>query len=162
MMHLAFYNGREKGRWLDRLIAAHDGGADEGPFSHVELVFDRRPGIYNLCFSSSWRDGGVRFKRIWLDDPARWLLIDVPVSQEKAAIVRQWCLRRLGGRYDVPGVLAFKLPLVRQRLNWWFCSEICTAALQQAGLFDRIRPHRVSPNRLHRMAQMLARKAEHV
>ena len=161
-MHLAFYNGRDNGTWLDRLIAGHDRGADKGPFSHVELVFNRTPGTYDLCFSSSWRDGGVRFKRIRLDDARRWTLIELPVSRQRAALVRDWCLRRLGGRYDVPGVLAFKLPLVRQGLNWWFCSEICTAALQQAGLFAAIQPHRVSPNRLHRLALPLARKAAHV
>jgi hypothetical protein len=124
-------------------------------------VFDRAPGRYDLCFSSSWRDGGVRFKRIALDDPRRWTLVPVPVSGEQAAAVRKWCLRRLGGRYDIAGVLAFKLPFVRQRLNWWFCSEIVTAALQQAGLLGGVQPHRISPNRLHRLAVRLAQGAAH-
>ncbi len=147
-MQLAFYNGRAHGTWLDRLIAAHD----RGPFSHVELVFGR-PGASgrSLCFSSSWRDGGVRFRHIDLADAAgKWTLVAVRLDDE--APLRAWCTRRLGGRYDIPGVLAFKLPLVRQRLNWWFCSEICVAALQQAGLFAGAIPHRTSPNSLYRLA----------
>ena len=146
-LHLAFYNGRACGTWLDRLIAAHDRGATAGPFSHVELAFDFRPRGPSLCFSSSWRDGGVRFKRIDLHaPPVKWELVALPVPHADAALVRAWCLRHLGGRYDLPGVLAFKLPLVRHRLNWWFCSEVCAGALQQAGLFTNLRPHRISPN----------------
>ncbi len=161
-MHLAFYNGRDNGTWLDRLIARHDRGVDAGPFSHVELVFDRSPGRYDLCFSSSWRDGGVRFKRIHLDDERKWTLIELPVPREQAASVRQWCIRHLGGRYDLPGVLAFKLPLVQQRLNWFFCSEVVVAALQQAGWFAGAKPHRTSPNRLYRLALRLNARPAHV
>lgn len=153
-MLLAFYNGRNFGTWLDRLIAGHERGRDAGPFSHVELVLEHAPRRASLCFSSSWRDGGVRLKRIGLEETAdKWTLVPLAIDARSGRAVRHWCMRHLGGRYDIPGVLAFKLPLVRQRMNWWFCSEICVAALQQAGLLGDVKPHRISPNALYLLAQ---------
>jgi hypothetical protein len=146
-LHLAFYRGRDHGNWLDRLIAAHD----DGPHSHVELVLSDRPRIGQaVCFGSSWRDQGVRFKRIPLggDDATQWDLVPIPSTAREVGVVRHWCIDRVGGWYDLPGVLAFKLPFVREQLGWWFCSEIAVAALQQVGRFEELVPHRVSPNAL--------------
>ena len=143
-LHLAFYRGRDHGRRLDRLVAAHD----HGRHSHVELVFGPLAGAA-LCFSSSWRDGGARFKRVRLR-PGRFDLLPVPATDDEAAAVRRWCAARVGGRYDLPGVLAFKLPAVRHRLHWWFCSEICCAALQQVGRLPGVRAAALSPNTLYR------------
>ena len=140
-LRLAFYRGRDHGSWLDRLVARHD----RGPHSHVEIAFAN-----GLCASSSWRDGGVRFRRVDLDD-GHWDTLPVPASPRDATIVRHWCARRVGGRYDVPGVLAFKLPLVRERLGWWFCSEFVAAALQRIGRLPGVRPASLSPNGLFRL-----------
>ena len=107
----------------------------------------------SLCYSASYRDGGVRFKRIDLDEtPGKWVRAPVIIEPEEARAMRSWCEKHVGGRYDIPGVLAFKLPFVRHRLNWWFCSEICTAALQQVGLLRGVKAHKTSPNSLFRMA----------
>lgn len=153
-MLLAFYNGRDFGTWLDRLIARHERGRHAGPFSHVEIVLEHAPRRASLCFSSSWRDGGVRLKRIALEETAgKWTLVPFAINPRNGRNIRRWCMGRIGGRYDIPGVLAFKLPLVRQRMNWWFCSEICVAALQQAGVLGNLKPHRISPNALHGLAQ---------
>jgi len=146
-LHLAFYRGREHGTLLDRLIARHDGG----PHSHVELVLSPRPRVGRpVCCGSSWRDGGVRFKRIALggDRAGRWDVLPVPVTAGELDAVRRWLIERVGGWYDWPGVLAFKLPLVRERLGWWFCSELAVAALQHVGRLDGVVPSRVTPNRL--------------
>lgn len=149
-LHLAFYCGRDHGRLLDRLIAHHD----DGPYSHVELVFSSLPRVGSvICFSSSFRDGGVRFKRITLGGAKgveRWDLLAVPIAPREVADLRAWCLPKLGGRYDLPGVIAFKLPFVRQKLGWWFCSEICAAALQTFGYLPGLRPESLSPNGLYR------------
>ena len=154
---LAFYNGRDFGTWLDRLIARHDRGANDGPFSHVELVFEHLPGQASLCFSASYRDGGVRFKRINLEEtPGKWALVRLAIESGDALCLRAWCRRQLGGRYDIPGVLAFKLPWVRHRLNWWFCSEICTAALQRVGVLGGIKPQLLGFRRGKRSRGLLA------
>ena len=146
-LFLAFFNGREHGRSLDRFVAAHD----DGPYSHVELAFTDRPRRgTTLCTSASWRDGGVRFKAIALTSD-RWDVLPIPAASRDVDRARRWCERRVGGRYDVPGVLAFKLPCLRQRLNWWFCGEFCTAALQHAGLLPRFEPSRLTPNGLFRL-----------
>lgn len=149
-LHLAFYRGREHGRLLDKLIARHD----NGPYSHVELVFSSLPRVGRaICFSSSFRDGGVRFKRIKLgggQGVAKWDLLAVPAAPRDVARLRAWCLLKVGGRYDLPGVLAFKLPFVRQKLGWWFCSEICAAGLQALGYLPGRRPASLSPNALFR------------
>lgn len=149
-VHLAFYRGRDYGLLLDRLIARHD----DGPYSHVEIVFDDRPRLgTSPCFSSSWRDGGVRFKRLRLggEEAGQWDLIPVRLDPRQVDKLRRWCVGRIGGRYDVPGVLAFKLPCVRHRLGWWFCSEICVAGLQRVGLLTSITAELVTPNRLFRV-----------
>jgi hypothetical protein len=148
-LHLAFYRGREKGDVLDRVIARHD----RGPHSHVEIVFGplavdpQRPAV---CFSSSWRDGGVRFKAIRLE-PSLWDTVRIAASERDVAAVRRFCVRHVGGRYDVPGVLAFKLPrCLKHRQQWWFCSEIVVAALQTAGLLGGLDPTATTPNGLYR------------
>lgn len=148
-LHVAFYRGRDHGNWLDRAIARHD----DGLYSHVELVFGPRPRIGRArCFSSSYRDGGVRFKSIALGGgPARkWdlLLLTPPVADVLS--LDFWCKSKVGGNYDVPGVLAFKLPFVRERLGWWFCSEIVAAGLQRLGHLPGERPASLSPNKLYR------------
>ncbi|MEM7809227.1 MAG: hypothetical protein AAF561_14050 [Planctomycetota bacterium] len=156
-VHLAFYRGGEHGRMLDRLVARHD----PGPHSHVELVFDERPRLgTSVCFSSSWRDGGVRFKRLQLggDRADRWDLVPVRLGPRQVDRLRRWCVNQVGGRYDIPGVLAFKWPCVRHRLNWWFCSEIMIAALQRVGLLEDLVPQRFTPNGLfHHVTKELAR-----
>lgn len=155
-MQVAFYIGSQ-GTWIDRAIAAHDSGR----FSHAELVFDlnfpRNQGL-SLCFSSSQRDGGTRFKYIDLSS-GKWVLVDVPqVDRQLEALIYSWCLTQKNRKYDLAGVLAFKLPF-RQDGGRWFCSEVSLAGLQQVGLYPGLKPHRYSPNALHRLLTRPARPA---
>jgi hypothetical protein len=145
-MKLAFYRADHGGR-IDAIIAA----VDNGPYSHVELVFD---GISGECFSSSIRDGGTRFKRIDLND-GKWDLYDVPCSNDEETDVWLWCHSQLHKPYDLLGVLAFKLP-TRQDGKAWFCSEVCTAALQRISLLSGLVPHKTSPNALSRNFRRVA------
>jgi hypothetical protein len=141
-MKLAFYLG-QFGTDLDRRIAAHD---HPNRYSHVELWFDNVEG--QPCFSSSNRDGGVRFKSIDLTS-GKWELVDVPCRHFEELDVHRWCGTKVGGRYDWPGVLGFVIPFLRHKRNRWFCSEICTAALQRVGRLAGVVPHRTTPNKLH-------------
>ena len=147
---LAFYNGRDHGSLFDHAIAGHDRGRWAGPYSHVELAFDD-----GQCFSSSIRDGGVRFKAIDLDH--KWTIVELVSHRREVERLRDWCGEQVGGRYDAVGVLAFKLPCLREVAGAWFCSEICTAALQQMrhppARLRHVTPSRVSPNRLYHLAQ---------
>lgn len=153
-MELAFYRV-EAGNWIDRAI----GLCNRGPFSHVELVL-RRNGNEGYCFSSSPRDGGVRFKHITFD-PGKWVFVEVSprdaFPRDAPAVKEVWDFcnetHRAGGKYDFAGVAGFVLPWAKDDGRRWFCSEICTAALQAAGQFLFAVPSRIGPNELYAMAR---------
>lgn len=128
----AFYKGTRPGlagiynrlvRWLDR-----------GPYSHCELIFSD-----GIAASSSYMDGGVRFKQIDFD-PERWEFIDLLSEKEVAA--RQWFCDHLGQPYDLAGNFRFLFGWIREAIGKWFCSEAAGAAL---GLAE---PWRYGPNGL--------------
>lgn len=129
MLRAAFYKGTRPGlagmynrlvRWWTR-----------SPYSHVELVFST-----GMAASSSFEDGGVRFKRIEFD-PERWDFTTLPPHMETAAIT--WFEQHLGQSYDLVGNLHFIVSPVPQRKGKWFCSEAVAAALGVAA------PWRYSP-----------------
>jgi hypothetical protein len=147
MIEVAFYKARYGNRW-DRIVAAGTGS----PYSHCELVFDSRTG-----FSASPRDGGVRRKQIDFED-GKWDLLPVMLPDPETdceSRIWQWCLSQEGRQYDWPGVFALGLAGVSASSGvpcdipaWWFCSEFCTAALQQGGLFPSLQPKFVTPHAL--------------
>ena len=97
-------------RWLDR-----------GPYSHCEIVFSD-----GTSASSSYIDGGVRFKTINYN-PAHWDFIDVPSYREVAA--RHWFREHCGQPYDLWGNVRFVIGFARDSKGAWFCSESVMAAL---------------------------------
>lgn len=126
-MVIAFYKGRRWGwhglvAWLVRTWLA-------GPYSHCELVFSD-----GMSASSSWMDGGVRFKRIEFN-PERWDMLDVQGDEEAA---RTWFLVHEGMPYDVLGLLGFIARPIRGGRRRWFCSEAVMAALgyEESWRFD--------------------------
>lgn len=134
-MRLALYKGTRPGipglynrlvRWWTR-----------SKFSHAELIFGD-----GMAASSSFADGGVRFKRIDFD-PAHWDFVDV-AGDEAAA--RQWFTDRVGAGYDLLGNVGFVLGFVRDASDKWSCAESIAAAL---GYPD---PWRYSPAILHSAA----------
>lgn len=132
MMRAAFYSGTRPGlagiynrlvRWWTR-----------SPYSHVELIFST-----GHAASSSFADGGVRFKTINFD-PTRWDFVDLPGHLERAAW--EWFEEHRGQKYDLLGNLQFVIAPVREDKRKWFCSESVAAAL---GLPD---PWRYDPGTL--------------
>lgn len=97
-------------RWLDR-----------GPYSHVELVFSD-----GVSASSSFIDGGIRFKEIAYN-PDHWDFIEVPAVLEDAA--RRWFREHMGHPYDLWGNVRFAIGFARDSNGAWFCSEAVMAAL---------------------------------
>ena len=137
-MRIAFY--KAPGTWFDTVIRWWT----RSPYSHCELVFSN-----GLWFSSSPRDGGTRFKNIDAD-PDTWDFIEIPLSQVQEQTVYEFCLAEDGCRYDWIGILFTQvIPLSFYNPWWWFCSEVCVAALQQVGMLADLIPHEINPKGLY-------------
>jgi len=93
----------------------------KSPYSHVELVLSS-----GRSWSSSFEDGGVRWKLIDFD-PEKWDLVDLPAELEAAA--EAWFLEHRGQKYDLRGNLQFIIAAVGHSIKRWFCSEAVAAAL---------------------------------
>lgn len=118
-MRAAFYKGTRPGiaGLYNRLVR----GWCRSPYSHCELIF-----ADGMAASSSYADGGVRFKAIDFSVD-RWDFIDLPGADEAAA--RAWFIGQVGRPYDLLGNLGFLWrPIVGAR-RAWFCSEALAAAL---------------------------------
>jgi len=135
----AFYKGTHLGmagiynrlvRWWTR-----------SPYSHVELIFfDGGPGADSQAASSSYMDGGVRFK--WFTfDPALWDFVDLPDALAVPALA--WFDEHDGAAYDLLGNVHFVLSAVGDDKRKWFCSEAVAAALRIPD------PERFDPGTLH-------------
>jgi len=135
-MELLFYRAA-KGNWQDKLIALWT----RGIYSHVEIRFSD-----GMCFSSSNRDGGTRFKKIYIREDV-WDIIDIGPEKEKE--IREWCEERVGLPYDWWGILGFVLPWIKNDESKWFCSEILSTALTRNGIFDL--PSQISPIKFYRL-----------
>lgn len=118
-----------------------------GPYSHVELVFSDM-----VAFSCAQTDSmHTRFQNIYFDTKY-WTLVDVNVSEEDEKKIRTWCESEVGCAYDWTGIILSQfIPFGYQSKTKWFCSEVCVAALQQVGLFPKIKAWRVSPNKLYKL-----------
>jgi uncharacterized protein YycO len=136
-MKLAFYLG-SNGNYLDKLICIVTGSA----YSHCELVFSD-----GQSFSSSPRDGGVRFKPI-IYEPQKWVVIELPVEPADEAKVRSWCQTKTGKDYDFSGVLGFILPFFKQDDDDYYCSEICLMALKLVIEEWSKKRNKISPGKL--------------
>lgn len=131
-MRLAFYRGpaddwlHTLGHWLVCLFTF-------SRYSHVELVTSD-----GWCWSSSYRDGGVRRKRIDLTS-GKWDVVDIGGDEPKAVA---WFFAHNGQHYDWLGIVRFVLPFAKQRPGEYFCSEAVATAL---GLPE---PDRMTPEDL--------------
>jgi hypothetical protein len=127
------------GTWFDKVVRWWT----RSQYSHCELVFSN-----GLWFSSSPRDGGCRFKSITPADGA-WDFIEISLTPEQERAVYDFCLREDGCWYDWIGIIFTQvLPLSFENPWWWFCSEICVAALQRAGLLAGVTAFHVDPGQL--------------
>jgi len=112
-----------------------------GPYSHCELLFSD-----GTAFSSSWRDGGTRFKKINII-PERWDMVDIETDKEEE--IKTWCETQLGKEYDWRGVFSIVIPFILQDGNKWYCSEICIHALRRSGIVNYLNYN--SPNSFYRL-----------
>lgn len=149
-MKVAFY--KAKGTLFDALIKIWTcpitelfTGKWKHSYSHCEVIFS--DGIW---FSSSPRDGGVRYKYI-VEAPDTWdiLTLDVPLQAE--LMVRDWCTKQVGKKYDWVGVLLGQLLHMGyiQDPHRWYCSEIVSTILLKVGKFPPGGTNEVTPRELH-------------
>jgi hypothetical protein len=115
----AFYKGTRPGlpgiynrvvRWWTR-----------SDHSHMELIFSD-----GMSASSSFEDGGVRFKQIDYSS-ASWDFRDLPQWMEAPA--RRYFEDRKGWKYDLCGQLHFVIRRIRGAARTVFCSSACLGAL---------------------------------
>lgn len=140
-MHIAFYKANSPG--LAGLYNRAVRWWTAGKYSHVELVFND-----GMSASSSYRDGGVRFKRIQFD-PEKWDCLIVSDKLESAA--RNWFAQHGGEAYDLLGNFHFVVSPVTGDKDKWFCSEAVAASL---GLAE---PWRYDPNSLYNVLNSITR-----
>lgn len=143
VLRLAFYKAKY-GTWHDKLISI----LTCGPYSHVEIIFTD-----GMWYSSSPRDGGVRYKEIkpMLD---HWDFINIKYDSKLYQMlenkIREWCNSQLGRKYDWTGALMYRWLNTNRKTDKWFCSNLCTTALQQSNILTDIKPNNESPNSLYR------------
>jgi len=136
MIRVAFY--KAKGNWLDWIIRWYT----KGKYSHCELV------IGDLWLSASPREKVVRYKAI--QDTGEWDFVSIDLNNLLIEHIQDWASLELGSEYDWLGILLTQtINLNRQDPHRWFCSELVTAALQQAGMLAWVTPHQTDPNELY-------------
>ena len=113
-------------------------------FPNLKLVFDKHlvlgPAFslgYDVCFSSSSRDGGCRFKfaSSVLANDYKWDVLDTTDDIDKAIKMLCFFLGEDGKEYDFRGVGGFKLSFLKENPFKWYCSEICDRAKQRVDLW---------------------------
>jgi hypothetical protein len=128
-MKIIFYLS-VNGNWWDKIVAWWTCGK----YSHCELLFSD-----GICFSSSPRDGGTRFKKIDIISE-HWNEIEISSSHEIG--IREWCEKHVGEKYDWLGVFMPKWGFRKRRC---FCVEACLAPLIHTNTADPDMPVEISP-----------------
>lgn len=133
-MKVAFYRGIRPG-----VAGIYSHGVKiitKSKYSHCEIIFEKD----GLSASSSFTDGGVRFKDIAYTS-GDWDIVDLPGLDETTA--REWFQEHEGLKYDLLGNVHFIFSVVGNEKRKWFCSEACAAALGFPN------PWRYDPGTLH-------------
>jgi uncharacterized protein YycO len=117
------------------------------PYIHTELVFN------DVTMVSSIQGIGVRSLHVpgWYDRD-KWDTIEVVVSESEQKAILEWLKCEMGSGYDWFGLFMCQVfRFGRHNQNKWFCSELCTAALQSIGRFPGVKPYQQSPAKLYKL-----------
>lgn len=86
------------------------------------------------------KSGGVRFKRINVHDPSKWLLVDLDwMSTTQRRFAAQWFADHQGALYDWQGIVGFLAWPIPEKEGRWSCHEAVGRALDIFGA------HRLDP-----------------
>lgn len=117
----------------------------KSPYSHCELLFADGKSF------SAYPGVGTRFVQFEPHNPHFWDIVELPTSADEDVVLREFCVYESGCKYDWYGILASQIvKAARSSKNKWFCSEVCTAALQRIGYFEGSVPSTFSPAKLHK------------
>ena len=94
-------------------------------YSHCEIAIQIKNSDSYLCFSSSFRDGGVRAKVIKLKEH-HWDFIKVDVDEDK---LYEFLDSTIDMKYDLLGCLGIVSDKIKHEKNEYFCSEWCAEVL---------------------------------
>ncbi|ENL7332356.1 hypothetical protein AB5T01_004222 [Escherichia albertii] len=125
---IAFYRGNSSRRGLTRFKDWAIRIITRSIYSHCEIVTgpnDYETHTQFVCRSSSWRDGGVREKRMALPID-KWDLVEINATPHEVAVFFE---KLKGKKYDLAGVFGFLL-FCRGNAEKWFCSEFCAEFLE--------------------------------
>ena len=73
------------------------------------------------------KSGGVRFKRIDVHDPSKWLLVDLGHGGARTAAA--WLRAHEGALYDWQAIVGFLAWFIPHKADRWACHEAVGAAL---------------------------------
>lgn len=107
----------------------------KGPYGHIThceaIHAEHADGTVTIA-SSSLRDGGVRSKRVRLDQ-AHWLVVDVPQWDVERS--EDFLAETVGAKYDWRGAVATVF-LGSQQTACWFCNEwVAAPFIRASGTF---------------------------
>ncbi len=140
-----FYKSKH-GKLYDKLISLFT----FGPYSHVEMNFG-----FGKSFSSSPRDGGVRFKNISYEK-GKWDSVLIEVDREQQSIMEKFCQEQVGKNYDFLGCFGVFFRVFRGPKRKWFCSEVIAAALQSVNILNSSEKyHYISPSKLYKLVSAI-------
>ena len=122
---------------------------DRTTISHTELGLHHLGGDSWACWSSSYRDGGVRSKEISLTED-KWSLTELPITDAEYHFACEFAEINKKSGYDVWGMLGAGFMLPREHPELWFCNEFVGAALQF------IDPWRYRPSSFYEMVRRVA------
>ena len=147
-MKIIFY-GNKQGNIFDKLIrwwtsplADMFNGKWKDSYSHCEILFSD-----GMMFSASQYENRTRYRRHNRRSKS-WVVIDITGTTSDEMLVRFYCDRIEGKRYDYLGILGFIFGTPDSKSKW-FCSEACTSVLQNIGMCKTLTSGKTSPNALY-------------
>lgn len=115
--------------------------------THCEIRF-----ADGFCGTSDSSRGGVVYYYLGIIDQDKWDVVTIPCTKTEEDIIRKiFTEEECGCKYDWLGIILCQVfPWGRQHKNKWFCSEICTYALQKINYekVKNLKPYQIHPGKL--------------
>jgi hypothetical protein len=121
-MHVALY--KADGKLFNKITR----WGEHSPYSHVEIVHHDPVFSVTNGMSSSFKDGGVRFKQIKFKRE-NWDFVDISSLVPDPDAVIEYFRQRVGSPYDIKNIIRFGFAPTKENINKYVCSEICAGAL---------------------------------